>query len=271
MSYAIATTANTGGLHPGLGECPGRPQFHHKQPRPLFHNRIHRSHRQLCGGLRHRPFHYPGRAQLQLVAFAHLIYTQPVARELGHGGYSSDGVISYTVSSTGNTAGCSLASSGAPVMLSFSSAGSCTIDAGLAASTSYTSVVPIAQVFTIGLVAQTISFTTSSPASPVVGATYLPAAMGGGSGNPVTFSIDNSSASVCSISSGTVTFNAVGNCLIDADQAGNSSYAAATELTQTVTVTAIPQAITFTTTAPTGATAQGTYSPAATGGGWATR
>jgi hypothetical protein len=122
-------------------------------------------------------------------------------------------------------------------------------------------------VFTIGLVAQTISFTSSSPPSPVVGATYLPAATGGGSGNPVTFSIDHSSASVCSISSGTVTFNAVGNCLIDADQAGNSSYAAATELTQTVAVAAIPQAITFTTTAPTGATVQGTYSLAATGGG----
>ena len=49
--------------------------------------------------------------------------------------------------------------------------------------------------------AQTITFTFASLAPAVTGGSYTPAATGGGSGNPVTFSIDSSSASgACAIS-----------------------------------------------------------------------
>ena len=41
--------------------------------------------------------------------------------------------------------------------------------------------------------AQAISFTSTPPSPAVVGGTYTPAATGGGSGNPVTFSIDSAS------------------------------------------------------------------------------
>jgi len=83
---------------------------------------------------------------------------------------------------------------------------------------------------------QTISFTSSAPQSPAVGGTYTPTASGGGSGNAVVFSIDSASGAVCTISTGTVTFNAVGTCTISADQAGNANYAAAPRMQQSISV-----------------------------------
>ena len=59
-------------------------------------------------------------------------------------------------------------------------------------------------------------------------------ASGGASGNPVTFSIDPSTNGICSISGATVTFVAVGTCVIDANQAGNANYEAATQVQQSV-------------------------------------
>jgi len=86
--------------------------------------------------------------------------------------------------------------------------------------------------------AQAISFTSTPPSPAVVGGTYTPAATGGGSGNPVTFSIDSAStAGACSISStGVVTFTAAGTCTIDANQAAGDGYAAATQAQQVITV-----------------------------------
>ena len=70
-------------------------------------------------------------------------------------------------------------------------------------------------------------------------------ATGGGSGNPVTFSIDPSStSSACSISGSLVSFGQPGSCVIDANQAGNDKYQAAPPAQQTITVTAA-QSIVF--------------------------
>ena len=69
----------------------------------------------------------------------------------------------------------------------------------------------------------------------MVGGTYTVSATGGGSGNPVTFTIDASSTSVCSIAGSTVTFNAACRCVIDANQAGDTAYLAAPQAQQTVT------------------------------------
>ena len=44
----------------------------------------------------------------------------------------------------------------------------------------------------------------------------------------------DASSIVCSISAGVVTFNAAGSCVIDFNQAGNSTYAAAPQVQQTV-------------------------------------
>ena len=72
-----------------------------------------------------------------------------------------------------------------------------------------------------------VSFTTTAPVSPTVTQTYDPAASAT-SGLAVVLSIDPASASICTLSGGTVTFTAVGACHINADQAGDADWNAAT-------------------------------------------
>ena len=84
--------------------------------------------------------------------------------------------------------------------------------------------------------AQTVAFTSPAPVGATVGGpTYTPTASAT-SGLPVTFGVDGSAASVCSISSGVVTLTGVGICVVTANQAGNPSYLAATRVLQTFTV-----------------------------------
>ena len=59
-----------------------------------------------------------------------------------------------------------------------------------------------------------------------------------------------STNSICSISGATVTFLAVGTCVVDANQAGNANYAAATQVQQSVDPEPGTQSITFTSTHP---------------------
>jgi hypothetical protein len=85
------------------------------------------------------------------------------------------------------------------------------------------------------LLTQSISFT--APAPGVVGESATLSATGGGSGNPVVFSVDASSGNgVCTISGTTVDYAGIGSCVIDANQAGNSVYSPAPEVQQTVSV-----------------------------------
>jgi hypothetical protein len=92
---------------------------------------------------------------------------------------------------------------------------------------------------------QSISFT--APASATAGGSATLPAKGGGSGNPVVFSVDRASGpGVCTVSGRTVTYNSPGSCVIDANQAGNGTYAAAPQVQQTITVTGKPQSISFT-------------------------
>ena len=71
---------------------------------------------------------------------------------------------------------------------------------------------------------QTITFTSTNPSPVTVGApSYVPTATAS-SGLPVTISLDASSTG-CTLSSGVVSFPASGTCVIDANQAGNSSWA----------------------------------------------
>jgi hypothetical protein len=124
---------------------------------------------------------------------------------------------------------------------------------------------------------QKITFTTVPPVAPVPGDTYAVAATGGGSGNPVTFSIDPGSAPVCSVSASTVTFRQAGSCVIVASQAGDAKYQAAPQAQQAVAVTGggtngggggpLGQAITFTSAPPAGPLPGDTYVVTATGGG----
>jgi uncharacterized repeat protein (TIGR01451 family) len=101
---------------------------------------------------------------------------------------------------------------------------------------------------TVASASQSISFTT--PATGTVAGSATLTATGGGSGNPVVFTVDPSSGSgVCTVSgtngtngtyTATVTYTAAGSCVIDANQAGNASYTAAQQVQQTITVNQAP-------------------------------
>jgi len=123
-------------------------------------------------------------------------------------------------------------------IVTFDNPGSCIIDANQAGNAEYQRAPQAEQNATVSasLIPQAISFTSSPPYPPLQGNTYVVTASGGGSGQPVTFSIDASSSSVCTISGSTVTYDNLGNCVIDANQGGNTQYQAAPQAQQTVTV-----------------------------------
>ena len=66
------------------------------------------------------------------------------------------------------------------------------------------------------------------------------------SGLAVTFSVAPASAGVCSISGTTVSMTGGGTCVVNADQAGNASYAAAAQVQQSFSVGKGAQTITIT-------------------------
>lgn len=87
--------------------------------------------------------------------------------------------------------------------------------------------------------------------SPVIygSGPYTLSATGGASGEPVVFSVDTSSTSGVAAVSGTngttLTITGVGTLVIDINQAGNSTYQAAPQVQETITVNQAPQTIVF--------------------------
>jgi hypothetical protein len=149
-------------------------------------------------------------------------------------------------------------------VVSFTGSGTCTLDANQGGNGNYNAAAQVQQAFTVAKGSQTISFTSTKPSGATVGgATYSPTATST-SGLTVAITVDSSSSSVCAISGGVVSFNGVGTCTLDANQAGNGTYNAAAQLQQAFTVAKGNQTISFTSTAPSGATVGGaTYSPSA--------
>jgi hypothetical protein len=76
--------------------------------------------------------------------------------------------------------------------------------------------------------------TTPAPATAASGDAFTVAATGGASGNPVTFTVGAGSA--CTLAGATYTMSSnTGHCYVVANQAGNSNYAAAAQVTETET------------------------------------
>jgi hypothetical protein len=117
--------------------------------------------------------------------------------------------------------------------------GSYSYEASYSGDSTYPGSTGACESFTVSKASQTIAFTSSLPSPAVDGGSYTPTATGGASGEPVVFSIASSSGTrVCSLgnSGKTVTFTRAGTCVIDANQAGNADYNAATQQQQTFTV-----------------------------------
>jgi len=177
--------------------------------------------------------------------------------------------IVYSVDPATTNAACALGVDG--VTLSFNYIGSCVIDANQAGTTDYAAA-PQVQATIAVMLTQTLAFTTAAPSGAVVaGAAYAPGVSGGGSGNPITLTIDPTSSSVCTISAGVVSFTSVGTCTIDANQLGSSGYFAATQIQQAFavgkgTLYVVPAAVTVTAGSPVPAVTYSLYTGSATGG-----
>jgi len=124
----------------------------------------------------------------------------------------------------------------------FLTSGNCTIRATQAGNGTYAAATPVTQSFTVNAaseIPQTITF--AQPISQITftsGLTILLSATGGASGNPIVFTLDASSTGTGTISGSTLTVTVAGTLVIDANQAGNSSYSAAAQVQKTVVVNA---------------------------------
>jgi type II secretory pathway pseudopilin PulG len=169
---------------------------------------------------------------------------------------SGDSVV-ITVDASSN-GGCTI--SGGRV--SFVAVGTCTLDFNDAGNASYSAAAQVSQSFSVAGQNNVITVTSTTPSHAVGGGSYTPSASAT-SGDTVIISIDAAS-SACSLSGGLVSFAGVGTCIVDFNDPGNSTFAAALQAQQAFSVSR-SNTITITSTAPSGAIVGGPkYTPTAT-------
>lgn len=124
--------------------------------------------------------------------------------------------------------------------LTLVAAGSCSVMASQSGNATYAAAAAITRAFAVSKAAQTLTFT--SPGTQTLGSTSALAASAS-SGLAVSFA--SSPPGVCSVSGNTLTPVSAGSCTVVASQAGNANFAAAAAVSQTVTVQAAAQIVTF--------------------------
>jgi YVTN family beta-propeller protein len=142
---------------------------------------------------------------------------------------------------------CTTSGSGGATV-TFATAGTCTIKATQTGDSSWNAAPPVEQSFTVAKGNQTITFTKPTDKSFGEGSTTLTASASSG----LSVSFISKTTSVCTVSGPNgekVNFLATGTCTIEATQAGNANWNAATPIEQSFTVAKGNQTITF--TAPT--------------------
>lgn len=170
---------------------------------------------------------------------SNVVVAGPTYSALASGGPSGNAVV-ITVDGASSTV-CAIAGG----VVSFIAGGTCTLDANQAGDANHLAAPQVQQTFSVAKIPQTITFTSFPPTgASVAGPNYTVTAVGGSSGNPVTFTADPSATTVCSVSGSTVSFTGSGTCNIDANQSGTFSFAAAAQVQQSFTVG--PVAITTT-------------------------
>jgi hypothetical protein len=184
-------------------------------------------------------------------------------------------VVTVSGGGSGNAVVLSIAPASASVCaisgatVTFGQPGLCVIDANQAGDARYQAAPQVQQVVAVSGIPQSIRFT--APAQGWVGRSATLSAAGGGSGNPVEFSVDPASGpGVCEVSGAhgtTLNYTASGRCVIDASQAGNARYQNAPQAQQMITVNGIPQSITITSKPPGDVYQDVTYVVTAKGGG----
>jgi hypothetical protein len=126
-------------------------------------------------------------------------------------------------------------------VITFVTAGTCTITATQPGNAVYAAAAPVIRSFTISKVAQTITFAKPPNATLIQSPVTVTASAS--SGLPVT--LTSTTTAVCTVSGSSVTLLAAGTCTLTASQPGNNVYLAATAVTRSFTVSKASQTITL--------------------------
>jgi hypothetical protein len=126
--------------------------------------------------------------------------------------------------------------------LTITAVGTVVVAANQVGNANYAAATQVTQSITVNQASQTITFT--APTSPVTyGVSPITLVASSTSGLAVTFSVISGPGTV---SGSTLTITGAGTVVVAANQAGNANYAAATQVTQSITVNQASQTITFT-------------------------
>jgi len=125
--------------------------------------------------------------------------------------------------------------------VTFVTGGTCTVHANQAGNAGYAAAPQADDTFTITKTAQVITF-AALPGAPM---SNTPSTLTGTSDSSLTVAFISATPSVCTVSGTSLTLLGVGTCTVDADQPGNGTYAAATQVARSFTVTSGPQTVTF--------------------------
>lgn len=148
---------------------------------------------------------------------------------LAASGGSGTGAFSFTVAA--GTTTCTLSNG----VLTPAASGTCSVTATRAADANYGSASSVATTVTFAHAAQTISF-GALPNQTLGNASATPITLAATASSGLTASFTSLTLSVCTVSAGIVQVAAAGTCTIAADQTGDARYAAATRVTQSLTV-----------------------------------
>jgi len=118
-------------------------------------------------------------------------------------------------------------------MVTLIAAGVCSIQANQPGDGNYAAATPVVQHFTVTPGSQTISF---GPLSNVVLGAVAPFAVNATASSGLAVTFTSTTSSVCTVTGGTVALVGLGTCGIQAAQAGNANYKAATPVVQLFTV-----------------------------------
>lgn len=111
--------------------------------------------------------------------------------------------------------------------------GTCTVAANQAGNTSYSAAPQVTQYIIVSRNSQSIgTINFLSPTLLVSSSTTISATDSSG----LAVSYSSTTPNICSVSGNTITGIAAGTCTIAADQAGNTSYSAAPQVTQSITI-----------------------------------
>lgn len=141
-----------------------------------------------------------------------------------------------------------------------SGSGTCTVTFSQAGNSNYTAASNITETVSATPASQSITVTTIAPPSKAYNGQFSVAATASSG-----LSVSYSSSGSCTNNGSTYTITSPsGTCTVTFSQAGNSNYAAASNVNETVTATASGQSITVTTAAPASEPYNGQFTVAAT-------